>query len=106
MVIDFVDGGTLRDLILSRKLYEGAPETVTNRILTIASGSAAGLGFAHSLGVVHQDVKPSNIMIGADGTPKVTDFGLVRARPRTSQPPGTSLNSAVVSVLGTTPPII
>ena len=36
MVIDFVDGGTLRDLIVSRKLYDGAPEVVTNRILGIA----------------------------------------------------------------------
>jgi serine/threonine protein kinase len=103
MVIDFVDGGTLRDLIVSRKLYEGGPEVVTNRILTIAVGAAAGLGFAHSLGVIHQDVKPSNIMIGPDTTPKVTDFGLARARPKTSPPPGKSLDSAVVSVLGMTP---
>jgi serine/threonine protein kinase len=103
MVIDFVDGGTLRDLIVSRKLYDGAPEVVTNRILTIAAGAAAGLGFAHSLGVIHQDVKPSNVMIGADATPKVTDFGLARARPKTSPAHGQSSDSAVVSVLGMTP---
>lgn len=103
MVIDFVDGGTLRDLIVSRKLDEGATDVVMPRILAIAAGSAAGLGFAHSLGVVHQDVKPSNNMIGANGISKVTDFGLARAHPKSSHLAGPSLDSAMISVRGMTP---
>ncbi len=37
-----------------------------------------GLGFAHSKGLVHRDIKPPNVLITLDGTAKVTDFGLVR----------------------------
>jgi eukaryotic-like serine/threonine-protein kinase len=40
--------------------------------------AAAGIGFAHSLGMVHRDVKPANIMLGADGRVRVLDLGLVR----------------------------
>ena len=41
----------------------------------VACKIAAGLGFAHNLGMVHRDVKPMNILFTSAGTPKLADFG-------------------------------
>ncbi len=49
------------------------------RALALAHQAARGLAFAHQHGVVHRDVKPHNVLIDAEGTAKVTDFGIARS---------------------------
>ena len=77
---EWVDAGTLHDAIESRRLYEGTAEEVLPRIVDVAIQFAWGLDYAHSRGLVHQDVKPQNVMLTADRMVKVTDFGLAKAR--------------------------
>lgn len=77
---EFVDGGSLTDWIRSRRLYEGDPDKAMERILDIAIQFAWGLNYAHEQGLIHQDVKPGNVLMNADGSIKVTDFGLANAR--------------------------
>jgi WD40 repeat protein/tRNA A-37 threonylcarbamoyl transferase component Bud32 len=71
LVSDFVRGVTLADLLSARRpgLREAAE---------LMAAVADALQYAHERGVVHRDVKPSNIMIGEDGTPFVMDFGLAK----------------------------
>ena len=76
---EYVEGGSLRDQIDDGRLYGGGPDRVMPRILDIAIQAAWGLEHAHGRGLVHQDVKPANVLLGLDGTAKITDFGLSRA---------------------------
>jgi len=50
------------------------PRAVAELLLTISRGVAV----AHDAGIVHRDLKPGNILLTADGTPKVSDFGLAK----------------------------
>ena len=73
---EYVDGGSLADALRSGALYAGGVEIALPRILQIAIQTAWGLDAAHQSDLVHQDVKPSNILLTADGLAKVCDFGL------------------------------
>src|SRR6266478_464659 len=61
-----VGGGSLKNWIDSRKLYEGGAEKGLERILDTAIQFAWGLNCVHELGLVHQDVKPANVMMDRD----------------------------------------
>ncbi|MFF8232204.1 WD40 repeat domain-containing serine/threonine protein kinase [Streptomyces caelestis] len=84
---EYVNGGSLRESIDEGRLYRGAREEVMGRILDIAIQMARGLAHAHLSGVVHQDVKPGNVLLDRQGTAKITDFGLARARHFGTRPP-------------------
>src|SRR3990172_4156760 len=76
---EYVDGGSLSEWIQSGKLYRGGPEKALRNIVDTAIQFAWGLQHAHDHGLIHQDVKPANVMMAPDGIAKVTDFGLSRA---------------------------
>jgi WD40 repeat protein/serine/threonine protein kinase len=61
------------------KLYDGGEKTALERILDISIQSACGLRYAHKQKVIHRDVKPDNLLMAADGTAKVADFGIADA---------------------------
>jgi WD40 repeat protein/serine/threonine protein kinase len=101
---EYVEGGSLSEWILSKKLYGGGPKAALARILDVSIQFAWGLDFAHEQGLVHQDVKPANVLMTPDGTVKVTDFGLAKARGLSGEP-GTlrGARSVMMSVGGMTP---
>ncbi|WP_370962103.1 protein kinase [Amycolatopsis sp. cg9] len=73
---EWAGGGSLAEAVRDRALYDGGHRPAVRRILDLAIQTAWGLGHAHARGVVHQDVKPANIMLDTGGAAKVTDFGL------------------------------
>ena len=79
---EWMDGGSLRDRIRDGSLYEGAEQEVQERILRIAIQTARGLQYSHEQGLVHQDVKPGNILLSKEWDAKVADFGLAKAQSR------------------------
>ena len=63
---------------LARVIQSGGSLSA-ERATDFATQIANGLSAAHALGIVHRDIKPQNVLIGPDGTAKVTDFGIARA---------------------------
>jgi serine/threonine-protein kinase len=73
IVMEYVDGRTLRDLLREdRRLL---PE----RALEITDGVLRALDYSHRHGIVHRDIKPANVMLTRSAEVKVMDFGIARA---------------------------
>jgi len=69
IVMEFVDGVNLRDL-----LQDGNMESA--QALTIIPPICEALQYAHDKGIVHRDIKPENLLIDRDGRVKIADFGI------------------------------
>jgi serine/threonine-protein kinase len=70
IVMEYVEGTDLRRYLRSRGVLD------VNRAIIIAHDVALGLSAAHRRGIVHRDVKPQNVLVGRDGSIKLTDFGI------------------------------
>ncbi len=71
IVMEYLDGPSLREMLEQGRFS-------IDQIRTTMQGLLAGLQHSHSLGVVHRDVKPANIMFSKGREVKITDFGIAR----------------------------
>jgi WD40 repeat protein len=86
--LEFMPGGSLAHRL------DGVPQPAREAARLIEQ-LARAIHYAHTRGIVHRDIKPGNILLAEDGTPKITDFGLARRGE-----PGSGL-TATGEVLGT-----
>jgi Protein kinase domain len=72
IAMELVGGGNARAWLANPRTWR--------EVVRFYAAAGDGLAAAHAAGFVHRDVKPDNILVGANGTPRVADFGLVAAR--------------------------
>jgi serine/threonine protein kinase len=92
LAMEWVEGTTLAGWLRTR-------ERPWREVLDLFLAAGAGLAAAHRAGLVHRDFKPANVLVGADGRPRVTDFGLARqgAAPPAHVPPGNTAEDATLT---------
>jgi eukaryotic-like serine/threonine-protein kinase len=88
MIVEYVPGGSLAGRLSQGRLHHA-------KALQYLRGIAAGLDYAHELGIVHRDVKPANVLLEKNDTPVLADFGLAKLLR------GTSLKSMTGVTTGT-----
>jgi tetratricopeptide (TPR) repeat protein len=71
LVLELAEGGSLQ------RQMESGPQPFA-RAAGLVEALARAVHYAHQRGVIHRDLKPSNVLLAADGTPKITDFGLAK----------------------------
>lgn len=72
IVMEYVNGETLKDILLKKKLNDAEIGDYLNQMI-------AALDYVHSQGLVHRDIKPSNFIFNEKGVLKLTDFGISKS---------------------------
>jgi serine/threonine protein kinase len=89
LAMEFLEGAPMNKVVEERKL---GPEEVVRLGIQVAET----LEYAHKKGIVHRDVKPSNIIVQTDGQIKITDFGIAHI-----EDPSASVQTQAGEILGT-----
>jgi serine/threonine protein kinase len=77
LILEYVGGGSLADLL------RGSERLTLDQILSISLELSDALARAHHLKIIHRDIKPGNVLLATDGTPRLTDFGIAHLGDRT-----------------------
>jgi serine/threonine-protein kinase len=76
LAMELVEGETL---LAAMKRRDRKPAPV-DEVLRVAEDVLRALAHAHARGIIHRDIKPANILVAADGTAKLADFGIARSQ--------------------------
>lgn len=87
LALEYLPGGSLAKVLESKPL---GPMPAAELVETLSRAAH----HAHERGIIHRDLKPANVLLGADGSPKITDFGLAKGG-------GSVSDTASYAVLGT-----
>ncbi len=79
LTLEYVDGPTLKKFCVKDALLPPA------RAVEIVFSACNALDYAHRKGVIHKDIKPSNIMLNREGAVKITDFGIAQMIGKTAE---------------------
>src|SRR5256714_3587627 len=73
IAMEYIEGTTLHSMLAERRVL------TADEVIQLSRQICKGLDYAHSHEIIHRDVKPANIMITANGTVKIMDFGIAKA---------------------------
>ena len=91
IVMELIEGRSLRQLI-----DESGP-LPSQQVLSLADDVLSALKLAHREGLIHRDIKPANILMTAEGTTKLTDFGISRSFAQTTEITATGLFTGTIA---------